>query len=73
MMKRDGDTVTLTLTSDQYSAINLALGIAAGWSSKENGAGSSSVRAWIRLADAVNEGNPNYRPYNVAAESDESA
>lgn len=65
---RDGDVVTLTMTVDEFSGVLLALGVAAGDAAKERGAGSATVRAWFRLADAVNEGNPGWTPYNLAPE-----
>jgi hypothetical protein len=58
-VKRDGDTVTITLTTDQYEQLVYALGIAAGSFSGRDG-------RWIgRLVNAVCEGSPSFLPYTV--------
>ncbi len=57
--RRDGDNIVLTLTRDQYDMVLIAIGFAA--------AGISP--AWLRLADEINEGNPQYQPYLPPKES----
>jgi hypothetical protein len=56
--KRDShDRIILTLTQAQFSGILLALGIATGREEKP-------LRdEWLRLADAINVGNPDWNPY----------
>lgn len=66
--KRDGDRVTLEMSAADYQMMLLALGIAAGNAAKEHGAGGRVMRDWIRLADRINEGHPEWTPYNVAPE-----
>jgi hypothetical protein len=63
-MKRTPEGVTITLTNEQYEVLILALGFAA------DGAKDSRLfAAFIRLANAVNEGNPNWVPYEVEVEA----
>ncbi|HEY1865919.1 MAG TPA: hypothetical protein VGG55_02520 [Candidatus Acidoferrales bacterium] len=59
--KREGDVVTLTLTPNQYANVLVALGIAARKASRDYDRGS--FHAWLRLANAVNEGNPDWTPH----------
>jgi hypothetical protein len=56
--KREGhDRIILTLTQVQFSHILLALGITAGREEKP------LLDEWLRLADAINVGNPDWNPY----------
>jgi hypothetical protein len=64
--KREGANVVLTLTQDQYEMLTLALGIAAGRASRDGD--TSAFNCWLILANAVNEGNPGWTPYEVPAE-----
>lgn len=58
--RRDGDMIVIELTDDQHKLLIYALGIAAGANT------ARPIFAQITdLADAVNEGNPNWRPYNM--------
>jgi hypothetical protein len=57
--KREGpDRIILTLTQAQFSAILFALGIATGRSEEE-----LLRHEWLRVADAINVGNPDWNPY----------
>lgn len=60
---RYGDVVTLTLTRDQFDGLVLALGMATGVASRDG----HPTESWLALANAVNEGNPNWRPYLLSA------
>ncbi len=60
--KREGDTVFLTMTVDQYELLLLALGYATGAASKD---GSSFFWTFVRLVNELNEGNPNFTPYEL--------
>jgi hypothetical protein len=67
--KREGDVITLTLTPDQYANVVMALGIAAGRVLGEDGDRQRRFNEWLRLTNAVNEGNPDWTPYEVPAEA----
>ncbi len=60
--KRQGDNVVLTLTEDQWAGILVALGIAAGSFHNDN----LAFRRWIKLANEINAGNPDFIPYALA-------
>lgn len=64
-MKRDGDTVTITLTAEQYDQLLIALGLATG------SLGPRPPAFMLRLVNAVCEGSPSFRPYQVDAEAGE--
>jgi hypothetical protein len=64
--KREGDVVTLTLTKKQFDQVLLALRIATGQAE-----GSPEAHTWFRLSNAVNKGNPNWKPYEVASTEDD--
>jgi hypothetical protein len=68
-MNCEGNTVTLTLTDDEYAGVVKAIWIAQGLAVHDYGHGSPEFRRWRRICDAVNEGNPNYTPYNVEPET----
>ena len=60
-----GTEVVITLTEDQFGQLLVALGIAAG----SQIAASRPLFFWlIRLANALNEGNPQWRPYEIPEE-----
>jgi hypothetical protein len=61
--ERDGQVV-LTMSREDYETLLIALGIAAGHAMKE-GARPHKCLAFI---NRLNEGNPNYTPYQVEAE-----
>jgi hypothetical protein len=67
--QRDGDTVTLTITRQQFELIILALGMATGASDREYrdpDARAKYLDPWLALANAINRGNPDWRPYAEA-------
>ncbi len=61
--RREGDDIYLKLTADQYDMVLVALGMAAGLAARENH--PKGYRCWLRVADEINEGNPQWQPYNV--------
>lgn len=64
--RRDGDRVTIELTTEQYHTLLLQLGYAMGAAS----ARGESTDPHLRLVNAINEGNPNWTPYAVEPELD---
>lgn len=66
--KREGDRVTIEISVEQYLSLMLVLGSATGALQRRAGwLGAVDPRAVLRLANAINEGNPNHRPYEVKA------
>jgi hypothetical protein len=51
----------LTLTVDDYDTLLIALGVATG------ALGTHSPAAWgiVRLINCINEGNPDFTPYEI--------
>jgi hypothetical protein len=60
---RDGDTITLTLTPDQHGQLIMALGLATGSLLRDG----CDLHPWFVLANAINEGNPAWRPYVLSS------
>jgi hypothetical protein len=58
---RDGDVVTLRMTSDDYAAVLLGLGALA---SVIGQSGGDPLRIFA-AADRLSVGNPNYTPYEI--------
>ena len=58
------ETVTFELTVDDFLKLLLALGRAAGEADRDR-TDRDEFWEWIKLANAVNEGNPNWTPYAV--------
>jgi hypothetical protein len=56
-------TITFDFTEDGFSSLLLALGQATGAAPREE------FNEWIRLANAVNEGNPHWTPYEIPGEN----
>jgi hypothetical protein len=63
MYRRDGETITLTMTVDQYAWLMMALGYALGWAGRT--AGHDLTAGFLLLSNALNEGHPQYTPYEV--------
>jgi hypothetical protein len=66
--KRDGDVVTLTMSRDQFNTLLLALGMATGCAHKQ--ADAPMAFSFFCLVNAINDGNPDFTPYNVAPETE---
>lgn len=56
------DTCTFTFSPEGFANLLLALGSVAGEASKHD---TNEMWKWIALANKVNEGNPNFTPYEV--------
>jgi len=54
--------MNFTLTIEEYQMLLMALGTATGAVSKTN---PQLARAFLRLANRVNENNPAWRPYGI--------
>jgi hypothetical protein len=65
----DGKTITLglTLTREEFEAWLMLMGLAAGTATSESMSALSYTA--LRLANKMNEGNPNWRPYWVPEEA----
>lgn len=66
MVRNSDGSVVITLSDEWYGSLLLALGIAAGFSSRE-GNTAGMYRAF-QLANEVNEGNPQWTPYDIPEE-----
>jgi hypothetical protein len=64
---QQGDHVTLDMTREVFEQLVWVLGVAAGVVSRERG---FRKEFWelIRLANELNTGNPNWKPYDVPEE-----
>jgi hypothetical protein len=63
---QQGERVTLDMTRDDYDKLMLMLGYATG---AANMAGELTLFwSWLRLANELNNGNPNFRPYEIPEE-----
>lgn len=66
--KTDGETVTLTMTYDDYLSLILNLGIAAGAMSESEI--STHLYGSLALANRLNAGNPTWTPYEIPPPKD---
>ena len=60
---REGDTVRIEISLDQFEMLLLTLGLATG-AAYRNGY-RNQAHDVMRLANAINEGNSNWTPYEV--------
>lgn len=60
----DNGNVTLTLKHSDYQWLLIALGYASGAASKAPGE-KMLVSSFLRLANVMNEGNPEWTPYPI--------
>lgn len=60
--KSSDDNIVLTMTRDDYSRLLIAMGMAVG---AALGRGMLNTKEVIKLLNRINEGNPNYSPYQV--------
>jgi hypothetical protein len=65
-MKREDGEVTITLTDEQFDRLLLVLGFAIGKSGPDSPISASLI---LGLVNAINEGNPNWTPYEVRDEA----
>lgn len=61
-MKRERGRVYIDLTETEFEMLILLMGQGAGNAMRAN----DDLRPWLRLANAINKGNPNWRPYEVS-------
>lgn len=59
----DGPRVTLEMSSDDYGAILVLLGVATGVLSQQGD--MKGFWAAIGVINRINEGNPSFRPYEI--------
>lgn len=62
MLTRENGNVHITITEDDSMLLMVALGMAIAAAHQNENA---LFRSFIRLADTINEGNPNYEPYGT--------
>lgn len=62
MLTRENGNVHITIAEDDFMLLLLALGFAIGAVREGDG---TLFRTFIRLADTINEGNSNYKPYGT--------
>jgi hypothetical protein len=55
-----GDRVVIDMTREEYNLLLIALGYATGAAKNLD-----LQQAFLRLVNMINEGNPNYTPYEV--------
>lgn len=60
---RDPEGVTLKLSEDDFASLLLVIGYATGAARYESD--MSLFYRWMALANKVNEGNTDYRPYEI--------
>jgi hypothetical protein len=63
MMRREGARVVIDIENVEFGQLTLCLGYAIG-AARRNGA-MDLARQWLILANAINEGNPRWTPYQV--------
>jgi hypothetical protein len=61
-MRRENDRIYIELSAQQFEVLLLGLGMAAGCAAKDN---PGLFRSLLRLANAVNEGNPEWMAYRA--------
>lgn len=62
MMRREGGRVHIELSEDEFTTLLCCVGFAVGATTTREARFS-----WLRLANAINEGNPAWTPYEVPA------
>lgn len=63
MYIRNGETVVLTVTLDEFSVLVTALGSATAYAHQEGD--WLMVRAYVELMNSLNKGNQGYTPFEV--------
>jgi hypothetical protein len=63
--REENDQVILTLSKDDYRSLMYTLALPAGSLLGESD--KPRVEQILLLANRINEGNPNYRPYQIRA------
>ena len=71
MMRREGGRVLIDICEEDYGWLMIALAFATGASVREvldravDAPRWCSAARWLRLANSINEGNPDWTPYAV--------
>ena len=60
---KNGETVTLEMTHENYGTLLIALGIATGAARDEK-----TRWHWVRFVNELNAGNPSFTPYAIPEE-----
>lgn len=63
MFTRENGKVQITLSGEEYNSLLLMTGYAAG--AAESGGHEGIRNSWLKLANAINEGNPDWTPYEI--------
>lgn len=62
--REENNQVILTMSREDYDSLLLRLGVAAGWTANHS---PENFANHLRFLNRLNEGNPNYTPYQVEA------
>lgn len=65
--EQKGDRVTLEMTRNDYVRLMLMLGFACGGAHRQGN--MQMFYSWLRFTNELNNGNPNFTPYEIPAES----
>jgi NADPH-dependent glutamate synthase beta subunit-like oxidoreductase len=64
---QEGDRVTIEMTRDDYDTLLIILG--AGLSAIYSKEGDNrTYNSWLRFINELNNGNPNFTPYEIPSE-----
>jgi hypothetical protein len=66
--REENDQVILTMSREDYENLVFKLGMSAGYLSKRGKSLRQSMKEDLEFLNRLNEGNPNYTPYQVRAE-----
>jgi hypothetical protein len=61
MFTRQNDRIIIDISEDEFDSLLIALGYAIGARSTHE----PLPYGWLRLANSINEGNPNWTPYKL--------
>jgi hypothetical protein len=64
MMRREGGRVVIDISEDEFNSLLIMTGYAIA----ARRAHEPLPYGWVRLANSINEGNPNFTPYWVPPE-----
>lgn len=66
MFTKTDNGVCIEMSEDDFSLLLLTIGFAAGAQHQRND--KRSFNRSLKLANTINEGNPNWKPYEIEAE-----
>jgi hypothetical protein len=67
MMRRENGRVVIDISNDEFDSLLIMTGYAIA----ARRAHEPLPWGWVRLANAINEGNPNWTPYAIPPDSPE--